>query len=212
MMFENDKMEQETWSESVERFRKVFTFTIERVKEIELEGYGSFEFSKPESIESLQALEVYIGFSIPNSLKDFWLTQGSLRIGTRGHRTAFEVYCVRNGQSMTFKKFWELIDVELTSLLGEFLSISEIAELNQNYFVFGEIFLGDSNREYLYFTKYGSFGTLVIYHDDDSGLIGLRQMIAGKGNFFTSLDELFSYCMNLKIDRIYEWMKDHDAL
>ena len=196
--------------ESLERFRKVFSDAVEHSKKIEDEGYGLFTYFGPESVDSLQALQDHIGFNLPNSLKEFLLTHGPVQIGSEGSKTFFEIYCVRTNKCQTFKRFWERIDVELTTLLTPLFTLSEIDYLDQTYFIFGEVFLGSDNHEYLYVSNEGVFGTLLIYHDDDSGPIGVKQMIEGGGNLFGSLNELFSYCINLKIDRIYGWILDHD--
>jgi hypothetical protein len=211
ILSENQKEEQETWRQSLKRLWKVNSLAIERAKEIEDEGYGTFTVFQLGSEEVILSLEVSIGFSMPSSLRELLLTHGPFQVGTSGVETTFEIFCTPEHKGQSVKKFWDLIDEELTGSIRAFFTSSEIDELNKGYFIFGKIFLSNDNHEYLYFTNEGLFGTLIFYHDDDSGPTGLKQMIEKRGNFFDSLDKLFSYCVDLKIDRIKKWIEDHES-
>lgn len=208
-MLEDRKIEHESWRESLERFKRISSSAIKFASEIGDEGHGDFRLFQTESVESLTALEAYVCLNIPDSLKDLLLTYGPFQIGRRGSKAAFEIYRIDDHHCQNIKRFWDSIDVELSGLIKRFFSSTEIEELNKQYFIFGEICLGGDDREYLYFTDCGLFGTLIIYHDDDSGPNGIEEMINGNGNRFDSLDEVLSYCVNLKIDKINEWMRDH---
>lgn len=178
----------------------------EATLEEHLSRFAAFaRFGKPADVMTLDALSKLSGPPLPDSLREFYLTQGSFDGGgmwmqMKIHEPAALVECARPdpeqpgnlvrslGVAHMIRWSWGGDRPEFDPQSGEGLSAVEADILNREYSVIGWISSdGYEANRYLYFDAHGKYG-LLYYHQDgfrDFYAEELKPMLAGRGGTLT---------------------------
>lgn len=147
-------------------------------------------FSDPDNEETLAQLKEKA--AIPESLAAFLLQYGACKSNWFGD--AWQTVQLFSAQ--------ELLDMPLEIIdfidyywggrpeFVEYFSAEEIAQLNQQYKVFGLRYIDDNVHDYWVFDQYGKFGNLTFDQDDCEYAMDMLKELLISSNFMLSLEEL----------------------
>lgn len=153
--------ENESFDELVSRFSKALELAAKRNENYP--AYYPLKFEEALTEAHIQELEKALGFSLPDDLRNLALERGPFSIG--------------ESSEISIMGGWQH-DRQPTGLINyidwvwggrpefeEFYKEQELAYINNNYFALGVRYQDDNTHDYIFFDRFGRFGTIMMNQD-----------------------------------------------
>ena len=204
-------LKEHTIKQHVEVYQNLCTRFYNELCTEEYDKSYSVEWHTKPSAVDIDAYEKKIPFILPESLKQFWLTDSTFRLGTAGWMLdggGFNMFEPKQNIGLRYliktieQEMWGGSRDDLLQTIGQ----ENIDYFNSNFIIIGLYCESDDKHTYLYFTSKGGFGKLKYDQNDlDDVVNSLNNMRKNIDNSSATLNSKIAECIDLAIYDLLIW-------